>query len=53
MMKKIIIYHLLLFFVILLFACAPRLHVAPNPVEKDNKFVEQILRNIITRGMDF
>jgi hypothetical protein len=53
MIKKIIIYHLLLFFVILLFACAPRLHVAPNPVEKDNKFVEQILRNIITRGMDF
>jgi len=53
MIKKIIVYHLLLFFVLLLFACTPRLHVAPNPVEKDNQFMTQLLRNIITQGMDF
>tara|TARA_R110000824_G_scaffold163655_1_gene339421 strand:- start:1013 stop:1177 length:165 start_codon:yes stop_codon:yes gene_type:complete len=54
MIKKIIVYHLLLFFVVLLFACVPRVHtVAPNPVEKDNKFMIQLLRNIITQGMDF
>jgi len=53
MIKKIIVCHLLLFFVVLLFSCAPRAHVAPNPLEKDNKFIEQILRNIITQGMDF
>ena len=53
MIKKIIVYHLLLFFVLLLFACTPRLQVAPNPVEKDNKFIGQVLRNIITQGMDF
>ena len=52
MIKKIIIYHLLLFFV-LIFACVPRMHVAPNPTEKDNQFIEQILKNIITQGMDF
>jgi hypothetical protein len=54
MIKKIIIYHLLLFFVVLLFACAPRIHtVAPNPTEKDSKFIEHLLRNIITQGLDF
>ena len=53
MIKKIIVYHLLLFFVMLLFACAPRTHVAPKPTEKDNKFMVQLLRNIITQGMDF
>jgi len=53
MIKKIIIYHILLFLIVLLFSCAPRLHVAPNPVEKDTKFIEQILKNIITQGMDF
>tara|TARA_R110000744_G_scaffold68094_2_gene138538 strand:- start:930 stop:1094 length:165 start_codon:yes stop_codon:yes gene_type:complete len=54
MIKKIIIYHLLLFFVVLLFSCAPRMHnVAPKPVEKDNQFMTQLLRNIITQGMDF
>ena len=53
MIKKIIIYHILLFLIVLLFSCAPRLHVAPNPVEKDNQFIEQILKNIITQGLDF
>jgi len=53
MIKKIIVYHLLLFFVMLLFACVPRTHVAPKPTEKDNKFMIQLLRNIITQGMDF
>ena len=49
-MKKIII----LFLMITLFSCAPAMHnVAPKPVEKDNKFIEQILRNIITQGIDF
>ncbi len=52
MIKKIIIYHLLLFFVVLLFSCAPRTHVAPNPVE-NNKFVKHFIRNIITQGLDF
>ena len=53
MIKKIIVYHLLLFFVVILFACTPRLQVAPKPTEKDNKFVEHFIRNIITQGMDF
>ena len=54
MIKKIIIYHLLLFFIVALFSCAPRMHtVAPNPVEKDNKFIKHLLRNIITQGLDF
>jgi hypothetical protein len=53
MIKKIIVYPLLLLFVVLLFACAPRMHVAPKPTEKDNKFMIQLLRNIITQGMDF
>ena len=52
MIKKIIIYHLLLFFVVILFACAPRTHVAPKPTE-NNKFVEHFIRNIITQGLDF
>jgi hypothetical protein len=29
------------------------MHVAPKPTEKDNKFMIQLLRNIITQGMDF
>jgi len=53
MIKKIIIYHILLFLIVLLFSCAPRTHVAPKPIEKDNQFIEQILKNIITQGMDF
>ena len=54
MIKKIIVYHLLLFFIILLFACAPHMHtIAPKPKEKDNKFVEHLLRNIVTQGIDF
>ncbi|MBC8307731.1 MAG: hypothetical protein H8E55_69720 [Pelagibacterales bacterium] len=54
MIKKTIVYHLLLFFVVLLFACAPRINnVAPKPTEKDNKFMAQLLRNIITQGLDF
>jgi len=54
MIKKIIIYHILLFLIVLIFSCAPAMHnVAPKPVEKDNKFIEQILRNIITQGIDF
>ena len=49
-MKKIII----LFLMVTLFACAPGMHnVAPKPTENNNKFVEQILRNIITQGIDF
>jgi hypothetical protein len=53
MIKKIIIYHFLLFLIVFLFSCAPRMNVAPHPVEKDNKFMIQLLRNIITQGMDF
>ena len=53
MIKKIIIYHFLLFLIVLLFSCAPRTHVAPHPTEKDSKFIEHLLRNIITQGMDF
>ena len=53
MIKKIIIYHFLLFLVVALFSCAPRMHVAPKPVEKDNQFMVQLLRNLITQGIDF
>jgi len=56
MIKKIIIYHFLLFLIVALFSCAPRMHVAPHPThptEKDNQFVIQLLRNIITQGIDF
>jgi len=54
MIKKIIIYHFLLFLIVLLFSCAPRMHsVAPKPAEKDNKVMIQLFRNIITQGMDF
>ena len=53
MIKKIIIYHILLFLIVLLFSCAPRTHVAPKPTEKDSQFMTQLLRNIITQGMDF
>jgi len=53
MIKKIIIFLLLLFFIVALFSCAPRMHVAPKPVEKDNQFMTLLLRNIITRGLDF
>ena len=49
-MKKITI----LFLMITLFSCTTSMkNVAPNPTENNNKFVEQILRNIITQGMDF
>ena len=54
MIKKIIIYHFLLFLIVLLFSCAPHTHsVAPKPIEKDNQFMIQLLRNIITQGIDF
>jgi len=53
MIKKIIIYHFLLFLIVFLFSCAPRMNVAPKPIEKDNQFVIQLLRNIITQGIDF
>jgi hypothetical protein len=54
MIKKIIIYHFLLFLIVLLFSCAPRMHnIAPKPVEKDNRFMVQILKNVITQGLDF
>jgi len=54
MIKKIIIYHVLLFLIVAIFSCTIRTSdVAPKPVEKDNKFVGQILRSIITNGMDF
>jgi hypothetical protein len=53
MIKKIIIYHFLLFLIVALFSCTPRMHIAPNPTEKDNQFVIQLLRNIITQGIDF
>jgi len=50
MIKKIIN----LFLIMALFSCAPTMqNVAPKPIEKDNKFIEQILRNIITQGIDF
>jgi len=53
MIKKIIIYHFLLFLIVLLFSCAPHTHsVAPKPTE-NNKFVEHFIRNIITQGLDF
>ena len=49
-MKKITI----LFLMITLFSCTTSMkNIAPNPTENNNKFVEQILRNIITQGMDF
>ena len=53
MIKKIIINHLLLFFIVALFSCAPRTHVAPNPPSNDNGFVKHLIRNIITQGIDF
>jgi hypothetical protein len=53
MIKKIIIYHFLLFLIVALFSCAPRTHVAPKPIEKNNKFMTHLLRNIITQGLDF
>ena len=36
-----------------LFSCVRATHVAPNPEEKDNKFIEHLLRNIVTQGIDF
>jgi len=49
-MKKIII----LFLMITLFSCTTSMkNVAPKPGEKDNKFIGQVLRSIITQGMDF
>ena len=54
MIKKIIIYHFLLFLIVALLSCAPRMHnIAPKPAEKDNQFIVQLLRNIITQGIDF
>ena len=50
MIKKIILYHILLFLIVLLFSCAPRMHtIAPKPTEKDSQFMTQLLRNIITQ----
>ena len=53
MRKKIIIYHLFLFLIVSLFSCVRATHIAPNPKEKENKFVEHLLRNIVTQGIDF
>ena len=54
MIKKIIIYDFLLFLIVLLFSCAPHTHnVAPKPTEKNNKFIIQLFKNIVTQGMDF
>ena len=54
MIKKIIIYHVLLFLIVATFSCTIRTSdVAPKPEEKNNKFVGQVLRSIITNGMDF
>jgi len=54
MIKKIIIYHFLLFLIVVLFSCAPRTHnIAPKTTEKDNQFIIQLFRNIITQGIDF
>ena len=54
MIKKIIIYHVLLFLMVALFSCTIRTDsVSPKPIEKDNKFIGQVLRSIITQGLDF
>ena len=54
MIKKIIIYHILLFLIVLIFSCAPAMHnVAPKPPNNDNGFVAHLIRNIITQGLDF
>ena len=54
MIKKIIIYHALLFLIVAVFSCTLRTdRVAPKPMEKDNNFIGQVLRSIITNGMDF
>ena len=54
MIKKIIIYHFLLFLIMATFSCTIHTDsVAPKPEEKNNKFIGQVLRSIITNGMDF
>jgi len=54
MIKKIIIYHFLLFLIVATFSCTIHTDsVAPKPEEKNNKFIGQVLRSIITNGMDF
>jgi len=45
MIKKIIIYHLLLFFVVLLFSCA-------KP-EQDGRLIVHVLKHAVTQGLDF
>ena len=45
MIKKIIIYHFLLFLIVALFSCAK-----PN---QESKIMGQILRTTLTQGLDF
>ena len=45
MIKKIIIYHFLLFLIIFIFSCA-------KP-EQNKKVMGQILRTTLTQGLDF
>ena len=45
MIKKIIIYHFLLFLIVVLFSCTK-----PN---QESKIIGQILRTTLTQGLDF
>ena len=45
MIKKIIIYHFILFLIVVLFSCA-------KP-EGNHKLIKQALRTTITQGLDF
>jgi len=45
MIKKIILYHLLLFLIVALFSCA-------KP-EQDHRLIVQVLKQAITQGIDF
>jgi len=45
MIKKIIIYHFLLFLIVALFSCTKS--------EQNNKLIKQALRTTITQGLDF
>ena len=45
MIKKIILYHLLLFLIVALFSCA-------KP-EQDGRLIVQVLKHAVTQGFDF
>ena len=45
MIKKIILYHLLLFLIVALFSCA-------KP-EQDGRLIVQVLKHAVTQGIDF